>query len=599
MIEYFVVNRKKGKGVWLTEEAVDQSALILERSNRVEYQQKKFSQKVLEKRKLEKQKKEKEEKQIIEKRLAEGSLKSARSHIVMVQKSLIIAKQEAVDKQETMKRVENELANMKLEVQRENMKLEVLQTELSVNIDTINQRNDMGQFSDDTPDAQLERAFMEYIDNDIQSLNLQRMQDPRGMGGRAGRGAGAKATRGRGGRGQARGRGYGQETNANSFSSLLLDESRYQHAFLDAAKRHREATKSLLKESAELGLNTVPVEKMNDARVIHMAEMKEANNKLLKMKSSKYVDDDGLTKALADAEDAGLQMYIKEAEKKKKSKSVMNHHDSMSSSARKRPMNGRNQKQDSQAYMGDVRAKQKGGYSKHPSGMDQNALRTLENQVDKNMGLLERQLAQQQHVQQMGGQSLLSNTQQFSQPDQSDYAAMSNALAQSEFNLLSMRNNIGQRIGNDMNNSYLLDLDRQNQGYQRENQMLMQPSQLGENLIGDIRQQFSSLNPNLSTFGNNSSNFQTGNALAQSLQAQQFSGQYSDTYNDPSMVGYDQNLVNGTPYHSLDNSFAQQVQQRNTQSFMRGAPQQRNLPQRSNNHSSLQNNINPMDFNLW
>ena len=123
MIEYFVVNRKKGKGVWLTEEAVDQSALILERSNRVEYQQKKFSQKVLEKRKLEKQKKEKEEKQIIEKRLAEGSLKSARSHIVMVQKSLIIAKQEAVDKQETMKRVENELANMKLEVQRENMKL--------------------------------------------------------------------------------------------------------------------------------------------------------------------------------------------------------------------------------------------------------------------------------------------------------------------------------------------------------------------------------------------------------------------------------------------------------------------------------------------
>lgn len=249
-----------------------------------------------------------------------------------------------------------------------------------------------------------------------------------------------------------------------------------------------------------------------------------------------------------------------------------------------------------QAFRDDIRTK--------ASTSNVNSIINFEQQVEQNMGALERQLAQQQqHYNQMNEQNFLSvSHNSLSQPDQSDYTAVSNALAQNLImqqprttninRQIELRNNIGQRISNEMNGSYLLDLERQSQAYQRDNsrsilendsssrdlysaqlnnQMLLQSSQFGDNLIGDIQQQIPSRNTNFSTRVNPQTNFQAGNTFAPSLQAQQFSGQFSDTYTDQGVVGRDQFSVNNTPFHPLDNAFTQQVhQQHNPQSFMPG-----------------------------
>ena len=44
--ECFVINRIKNRGCWQLEESVEQSALILERTNRIEAQQKIFKDKL-------------------------------------------------------------------------------------------------------------------------------------------------------------------------------------------------------------------------------------------------------------------------------------------------------------------------------------------------------------------------------------------------------------------------------------------------------------------------------------------------------------------------------------------------------------------------
>ena len=595
-MEHFVLNKKKRKGTWLSEIAVDQSALILERSNRIAERQQKFDMKLFEKRRKERAVREEKDREINMKKNAQLTLKNAHSRASMIHNAIFYAKNDVLLKLEGVKQTEDTRSNLETELNEEKELLQKQKANLFHEMERKKKEEEEKQqqsmnnkFKNDASEAQLERAFLEYIDHDIQNLNAQ-------------------------------------EDSATNF---LSDELKYENAFQNAVNSHKQATKRLLKESADLGLSTVPVEKMNEERIIHMARMKDSNRKLLQMKSSKYIDDDGLTKALAEAEDAGLRLYVKQAKDEKQfSKSSSEYNESDKSLF--------NDNDDSTSYEGfssrglENHSTDESIYVGHQPVFDQNSLGNIGQQIDSN------RFTKQQQVQQMTEQNLVAGAQQLSQANRGDYSGMSKAMTQSEFllmqprrssvNQLELCSNIGQRMSTELNNQYLLELERQPQVYQRDgsrailddsnsmsksdifsaqlnNQMLMRP-----NLYGDSISQFSTANSNFSTLP---SNFQGGNNYP-SLRNQQFSGQYSDRYTNSNILDYDN--VNNAALRPMDNSFTQQVQQqRNQQSYMHGASQQRTqmslglsqIDQHGrlipSNRPSLQgnNNHNSSNFNLW
>ena len=65
--------------------------------------------------------------------------------------------------------------------------------------------------------------------------------------------------------GKNKGRGRNMQSN-----STMSDENRFEEEFLSAGTSHREATTKILKQSAGLGLTTIPVDKMTQTWLEHM-----------------------------------------------------------------------------------------------------------------------------------------------------------------------------------------------------------------------------------------------------------------------------------------------------------------------------------------
>jgi len=578
LIEYFVVNVKKRKGIWLSEENVDQSALILEKSNRIEKQQKKFSSKMFEKLNMEKEKIAKEENLRNEKRIAKATLQNIQSHSSMIQNSVFAAKNDVNMKQENTNRLENEFANVQRQSNKDKDRLTLLQKDLNDVLETQRkvegaiQGKGRNQYGNSTSDAQLEQAFMEYIDKDIRDLNSLEFNQSRDM-------IGGRNYSLSGGHRLTKGRGNTLEPLSNFYEMNSQDVLRWERAFLDAVNGHRTATTDLLQESAELGLDAVPIKRMQEARFASMAKMKEANNKLRVFNSPKCVSDTDLTNALVTAEEEGMSIYVKQLEAKKQKsldqsasyeKSVHNYYDG------NRSLKGRNES----LHYSDSQA-------------------------------LDRQFAQQQKLQQMNQQSMLSTSQTaFTESNHNDYSSMNNPISKSDLNMLiqqprrqyELQNNSGQNLGSDLANRFVLENQSQRihdpvqhgdlYPTQLNNQLLMQANQLGDNLMNGIRQPYQQNQAqNLSSFGNAASNIQD-------FQTQQNTGQFTSNYANQAMTGYD--------YGSSPTFNTQFQQQRNSQSLRHNTQQQLNQISTSQpgnihhtGHSHFQNSSNTMDYNQW
>ena len=104
-------------------------------------------------------------------------------------------------------------------------------------------------------------------------------------------------------------------------NSMLPSQSKaiqsYESMYNEALQKHKIDTFELLKKSAAKGEKSVSVAAIGEARKVNVAVMRRANANMMKH-SGKYRKEQEITAALSRAEGEAVQLYIAEAQKKRK-----------------------------------------------------------------------------------------------------------------------------------------------------------------------------------------------------------------------------------------------------------------------------------------
>ena len=448
----------------------------------------------------------------------------------------------------------------------------------------------ISEMESNVSEAEMERAFHAYIDAESSGKN--------------------------------KGRGRNMQSN-----STMSDENRFEEEFLSAVTSHREATKKLLKQSADLGLTTVPVEQMTQTRLEHMRIMKEANNRLRLISSSKCLEEGELTKALADAENEGVDMYIEEYDCEKNASTTLSSnetsydnpgsycvdHGDEGSSTRNKNITNRQEFSSSPVRLGSV------ANTDHQSLGRQfwNQLNSVQQQGDTSFSgnshpqsiLLKNNISnQQQMLQLMNGQDLSPGLTQL---DES--YGMNDALSRLSHELDRQPQTL-QGVESSrtfLNSSNLINRD-QYAAHRHDAQLLMGNNRYGSQTLGGSE--------STSSQRHHSSSSHSGNAFSQHMQAQQRPGQFfvSDQSNNRGIMNnLDQLQYNASLRFpsSLDGAtFTGHSQHGQPTSFSLGSSQNEHQLQfpinmttneaygglgMPNRASGQRSNPDSMEYNLW
>jgi len=384
-LEYLVVNRGKSRGCWLSEETVDLSALILKKSECVEENKRKYGERLQEKqrrkdeelrKKVEAEAKRRAEveaeakRKLEEKRKAEQDRRRAemerRKAEALKRKAEAEAKRKLKAENDARKKAEREAKEAKRKAEIEarrraemeaRWKAEAVKREMEAQAKKAAAEKAAIEAAADMYRRKMNNDFAFPITNTDSSKPIKRTgKGSRGGKGGRGRGKGSRGGKcGRGGGKGGRGRGFEMKSPDNldeagmgslqGISEGLAPvahkaalgrakasrnnpkptslEQRYTDAFEQAFQKHQLDTKMLLKEASDLGLTTVPNDKMNAIRLKNMDALRMANDSLHSLGSKFYTSEEVVTKKLSDAESLGVEMHIKaETEQQDKSSSV-------------------------------------------------------------------------------------------------------------------------------------------------------------------------------------------------------------------------------------------------------------------------------------
>ena len=115
-------------------------------------------------------------------------------------------------------------------------------------------------------------------------------------------------------------------TTAVANATLSETVQSYEAMYNEAVEKHKMDTLKLLKESAAKGEESVSVPAMEEARKVNIAAMQRANASILKhngKQETSHRNDVEVHAALSRAENDAVQLYITDAQKKKKKEAAL------------------------------------------------------------------------------------------------------------------------------------------------------------------------------------------------------------------------------------------------------------------------------------
>lgn len=277
LVEFFVKDSNKNTGCWMPQHAIENSMLIQFLHTETTKHQQDFLEKVNTTTKEGLTNNHLKENLEFEKRLVLEQVEESKKKMFLLKNSISVVEEGMYEKQKELDQNEESCLDLQKEVQRSKQEIEKLEDQhIKLRRAALQAQSAMSQHHHHQHQTSSFHNPTSYNNNQTNNIN--------------------------------------NANNNHNSAALQEEESIYEDAFKSAVLAHRDATAALLKQSANIGLETVPADTISKERFKHMTEMKKANDKLLELGSTSHITEDELVNVLSDAESAGVQLYVNGAE---------------------------------------------------------------------------------------------------------------------------------------------------------------------------------------------------------------------------------------------------------------------------------------------
>lgn len=298
LVEFFVKDSNKNTGCWMPQHAIENSMLIQFLHTETTKHQQDFLEKVNTTTKEGLTNNHLKENLEFEKRLVLEQVEESKKKMFLLKNSISVVEEGMYEKQKELDQNEESCLDLQKEVQRSKQEIEKLEDQhIKLRRAALQAQSAMSQHHHQHQTSSFHNPTS-YNNN--QTNNINNANNP--FGHLVDHDTGRMDNM------------MNNFNNNNHNSALQEEESIYEDAFKSAVLAHRDATAALLKQSANIGLETVPADTISKERFKHMTEMKKANDKLLELGSTSHITEDELVNVLSDAESAGVQLYVNGAE---------------------------------------------------------------------------------------------------------------------------------------------------------------------------------------------------------------------------------------------------------------------------------------------